>query len=144
MRLGKTLLNLSLLVLGLSGCAFSTVAKDWNGLKGPEDKPTFYMTTMKVGLNLFIAVPFFGNMDIDGLTRDVTAYIKEQGGDEVRIVQGTTENYFYGWPPFTWIITPVISTVSAQYQPTPDAFTAAQMMLEKEGKPSRWYKPWSW
>jgi len=40
----------------------------------------------------------------------------------VRIVEGTAESYFYGWPPFTWIVTPVLSTVSAEYTPDPEVY----------------------
>jgi hypothetical protein len=132
----------------MTGCAFSSTARNWNDLQGPDDKPTYYLKTTKVGMNLFIAVPLFGDMGIAGLTRDMTAQIKSEGGNDVRIVQGTSESYFYGWPPFTWIVTPVISTVSAQY--TPDAARYAKdqadidAYIEKHGSTRRWYVPWSW
>ncbi len=136
--------GLVMLVFIASGCAYSTTAKNWNGLEGANDKPTYYMRTTKVGLNLFIVVPLFGDMGISGLTEDLTADIKKQGGNDVRIVQGESESYFYGWPPFTWIVTPVVSTVSAEYQPDPSAYATEQAELVKEGPTSHWYKPWSW
>ena len=81
------------------------------------------------------------------MTRDLTEEIKEQGGNEVRIVQGDTESYFYGWPPFTWIVTPVVSTVAAEYLPSAEQYARDQAEIvaqaEKGGK-RRWYKPWSW
>ena len=126
------------------GCAFSTTAKNWNGLNGPDAKPTYYMTTTKVGLNLLIAIPFIGDMGIAGLTYDLTKYVKDQGGNDVRIVQGTSESYFYGWPPFTWVVTPVVSTVSAQYEPNPDTYAKDQEAITEHGTTFRWYKPWSW
>jgi len=141
------LVGLVCATLSVCGCAFSTTAKNWNGLKGMDEKPTYYMTTTKVGLNLLIAVPFIGDMGISGLTRDLTEDIKEQGGNEVRIVQGTSESYFYGWPPFTWIITPVVSTVSAEYEPSQEEYDKDQGVLaeaETQGGTRRWYKPWSW
>ena len=49
---------------------------------------------------------------------DLTANVAEIEGDRVRIVQGSSENYWYGFPPFTWIITPVVSTLTAEYQPS--------------------------
>ena len=131
----------------MAGCAFSTTAKDWNGLKGQHDNPTYYMSTTKVGLKLLIVVPFLGDMGIAGLTRDLTEEVKEQGGNEVRIVEGASESYFYGWPPFTWIVTPVVSTVSAEYLPNPEQYARDQAEIAaeaEEGKSSRWYKPWSW
>jgi len=133
--------------IAFQGCAFSTTAKDWNGLQGLDGKPTYYMATTKVGLNLLIAVPFMGNMGIEGLTRDLTAKVKEEGGNDVRIVQGSSESYFYGWPPFTWVITPVVSTVSAEYTPSEEVYARDQAAIAAEAtqtSSSRWYKPWSW
>lgn len=147
MQCSRAVLPLAVLALVGGGCAFSTTAKDWNGLKGVDGQPTYYMTTTKVGINLLIAVPFIGNMGISGLTRDLTERVKTQGGNDVRIVQGTSESYFYGWPPFTWIVTPVVSTVSAEYKPDPEQFAKDQAEITQEreaGKLSRWYKPWSW
>ena len=131
----------------LGGCAFSTTARNWNGLNGLDGKPTYYLSTTKVGMNLFIAVPFLGDMGISGLTRDMTAEVKEEGGNDVRIVEGTSESYFYGWPPFTWILTPVISTVAAEYTPDPQRYAEDQekiaASIKKHGN-FRWYLPWSW
>jgi hypothetical protein len=133
----------ALLLLPLGACAFSTQAKDWSGLQGLDGKPTYYIKTTKVGLNLFIAVPLIGNMSISGLTRDLTSDIRARGGNEVRIVQGTSEAYFYGWPPFTWVITPVISTVAAEYTPNEETYRRDQIDY-RDHDPKRWYMPWTW
>lgn len=139
---------LLLLASVATGCAFSSTARNWNDLNGPDGKPTYYLKTTKVGVNLFIAVPFIGDMGIAGLTRDMTAQVQSEGGNDVRIVEGTSESYFYGWPPFTWLITPVVSTVSAQYTPDPAVFAkdqaAIDASIEKHGSTRRWYLPWSW
>ena len=141
-------LGLLMLAATVTGCAFSTTtARDWNGLMGLDGKPTYYLRTTKVGMNLFIAVPFLGDMGISGLTRDMTEKVKADGGNDVRIVEGTSESYFYGWPPFTWIITPVISTVSAEYTPSEARYAEDQKNIatsfEKHGH-FRWYMPWTW
>jgi hypothetical protein len=134
----------------LSGCAFRSTAKDWNGLMGLDNKPTYYTTTTKVGVRLLIMliiIPFLGDMGIAGLTRDLTADIKQEGGNEVRIVEGTSEAYFYGFPPFTWIVTPVLSTVSAEYLPASDDYAKDQTKYDarrERGWSGRWYKPWKW
>lgn len=138
-----------LVVFGLSaaGCAYTTTAKDWNGLHGADGQPTYYTSTMKVGLNLLCAIPFLGDMGISGLTTDLTGDIKQAGGNEVRIVQGTSEAYFYGFPPFTWVITPVISTVAAEYHPDPATYAKDQVEIERwrgRGWWSKWYRPWDW
>jgi hypothetical protein len=136
-----------LVSLSLGGCAFRSTARDWSGLKGLDGQPTYYTTTTKVGLKLFIVVPFLGDMGITGLTRDLTADIKKEDGNDVRIVEGTSESYFYGWPPFTWLITPVVSTVSAEYAPDPARYAKEQAKNEQrrgEGWSRKWYKPWTW
>ena len=138
---------LAALGLGAGGCAFTTTAKDWNGLKGTGDQPTYYTSTMKVGINLLCFIPFLGDMGISGLTADLTYDIKRAGGNEVRIVQGSSEAYFYGFPPFTRIITPVISTVAAEYHPDPATYAKDQAEIDKYrgvGWWGKWYKPWTW
>src|SRR4030095_2784129 len=117
------------------------------GLSGLDNKPTYYTITTKVGVKLLIVIPFLGDMGISGLTRDLTADIKREGGNEVRIVEGSSEAYFYGFPPFTWIVTPVISTVSAEYLPEAEQYEKDQIEADKnrkEGWSDRWYKPWRW
>jgi hypothetical protein len=136
-----------LVSLSMWGCAFRSTATDWHGLKGLDGQPTYYTTTTKVGVNLFVALPFLGDMGITGLTQALTADIKEEGGNDVRIVQGTTESYFYGWPPLTLIITPVVSTVSAEYTPDHERYAKDQAKNEQrrgEGWSRKWYKPWTW
>jgi len=38
---------------------------------------------------------------------DLTESIAAEGGDRVRIIKGDSENYWDGFPPITWILTPV-------------------------------------
>lgn len=146
-QVGATCVLSVLLAAASSGCAFTTTAKDWSGLTGPDNKPTYYASATKVRLNLVVVIPFLGDMDISGLTRDLTEEIRTEGGNEVRIVQGTEESYFYGFPPFTWVVTPVISTVAAEYTPDATVYATDQQAitaLREKGWWGRWYKPWRW
>jgi hypothetical protein len=108
----------ALLLSALPSCAFHSTATEFNRRVGVDGYPVFYTTTTKAGAKLFIAVPFLGRMGIDGMVNDMTREIASRDGDRVRIVQGSTENYWYGFPPFTWIITPVVSTMNAEYRPS--------------------------
>src|SRR5437773_2418572 len=92
-RVGATSVVIVLLAAAGSGCGFTTTAKDWSGLTGPDNKPTYYASATKVGINLLVVIPFLGDMGISGLTRDLTDEIRTKGGNEVRIVQGTEESY---------------------------------------------------
>jgi hypothetical protein len=100
-----------------SGCAFHTTATEWHDRLGPDGEPVYYTSTTKVGVNFLVGISFLGDTGIGGMVDEVTANIAAQNGDRVRIVQGSTENYWYGFPPFTWILTPVVSTLAAEYRP---------------------------
>ena len=138
----KTRLLLALAALSLAGCAFPSQARRWNERVGPDGEKVHYMSVSKVGLNLFVLVPFLGDLSIDGVVDDLTGFIDEKGGDKVRIVQGSSDNYWFGWSPFTWIITPVVSTVAAEYEPSAAELKEASEQTYSEEKP--WYRPWTW
>src|SRR5262245_29292378 len=94
----------AVLAVLFSGCAFHTTAEEWNGRVGPDGKPVYYTTATQVGANLLIIIPFLGHLEIPGMVDELTEEIQEKGGDDVRIVQGNSENYWYGFSPFTWIV----------------------------------------
>jgi hypothetical protein len=104
----------------LGACAMHSTATQWNGRVGPDGEPVFYASSTKVGMNLLVAVPFLGDLDLDGQVDSMTEDLAERGGDRVRIVQGSTETYWYGFPPVTWVLTPVVTTLTAEYRPSDD------------------------
>ncbi|QDU69177.1 hypothetical protein [Engelhardtia mirabilis] len=101
----------------LQGCAFHSTAREWNGLVGPDGEPTHLRSSTNVGLNLFVVFTIFGSTDTGGMVDEITGEIAAEGGDRVRIIQSASENYWYGFPPLTWILTPVVTTVAADYVP---------------------------
>jgi len=107
-------------VLSLTSCTFHTTAKHWNGRVGPDGKPVYVHSTTNIGFNLGIIIPLFGSTTIDTMVDTMTAEVAKTDGDNIRIIESAAENYWYGFPPFTWILTPVITTVTGDYQPTPE------------------------
>lgn len=138
-----TFLPLIGLGLVLNGCAFHSTSKNWNGLKGADGHPTYYKETSKLAVNLLIAIPLVGNVAIDGMMEDLTEDIAREKGDYVRVVQGDSENYWYGFPPITWVVTPVITTVSAEYRPNPETYATDQETVQRE-KEENEYNPTKW
>jgi len=112
---------LAVVLLGCTGCTFTSTANRWNGLVGENNKPTWVKTDTNVGVNLLIFIPFLGSSALPKQIDEVTKKIAEEKGNTVRMVESTTENYWYGFSPFTWIITPVVTTVAAEYEPAPGA-----------------------
>ena len=103
--------------LMLCSCATHGTADHWNDLVGQSGDPVHLDSTTKVGFNFLVIIPFAGRNNIDGMVREATRNIREKGGDYVRVIQGDSENYWYGLPPFTWILTPVVSTLVVEYRP---------------------------
>ena len=136
-----SLLSILTVAIMCSGCAFHTTAGRWNGRVDAKGQPVYYSATTKVGFKLLVFVPFLGDLGVAGLVDDLTKHIEEKGGDEVRIVQGDSENYWYAWSPLTWILTPVVSTVSAEYKPTEEEMQ--QYAGPPEERKSVWM-PWTW
>ena len=116
---------IAVVALLCSSCAFHSGATQWNSRMGLNGRPVHIKTTTSVGLNIGIILKLFGATDINGLVDELTAEIAAEGGDNVRVIQSSSENYWYGFPPFTWILTPVITTVAADYEPTTEALQEA-------------------
>ncbi len=131
------------LAITLGGCAHHSTSRNWNGLMGADGEPTYYKETSKVAVNLFIAIPLAGNVSIDGMMRDLTEDIHKESGNNVRVVQGDSENYWYGFPPITWVFTPVITTVSAEYKPHIDTYVVDQKKIRQEQGETN-YNPTQW
>lgn len=113
-------LRLATLALFLltTACSFHSTATRWNGMYDADGKPVFVKTTTNVGFNLLILLPILGNTTIDSMIDETTAEIANEGGSRVRLVQSGAENYWYGWSPFTWIITPVVTDIAIEYEPS--------------------------
>lgn len=104
--------------LALGACSFHSTATHWNRRIGVDGQTIFVKTTTNVGLNLLIIVPFLGNTTMDTMCDVTSLAIADQDGDRLRVIQATSENYWYGFPPFTWILTPVITDVAIEYRPS--------------------------
>lgn len=120
------------LIVISSGCAYHSTAKNWNGLVGSDGTPTYYKTTTKVAMQFFVWIPCFGDTSVDQMVDELTEEIAENEGNHVRIVEGDTENYWYGFPPVTWIFTPVTTTVAAEYTPHQMTYYEDQQIIKEE------------
>jgi hypothetical protein len=121
-----------LLAALLPGCAFHSTATRWNGTVGPDGEPVYVKATTNVGLNLVVLLKLLGGVNTEGMIDELTDAIAEEGGDRVRIIQSSSTNYWFGFPPFTWVLTPVITTVSAEYRP--DAELHAENLAEQKAE----------
>lgn len=116
----RTSRHLTLLATALlaAGCSLHGTATRWNGRVGLDGDPVFVCSTTNIGVNLGIVLPLLGSTTMETMVDTTTGKIAENDGNRVRIIETTSENYWYGFPPFTWILTPVITTVSIEYVPS--------------------------
>jgi hypothetical protein len=127
----RTLL-LAALGLTLTACTFSSTASRWHRRIGPNGKPVYVKSHTNVGFNLGTIIPLLGATSLPSEIDYLTEEIAMEKGDTVRIIESATENYWYGFPPFTWIITPVITTVTADYEPAADILAKDLAEQDKE------------
>lgn len=123
------ILALFVLASMASSCTFHSTAREWHGRVGGNGNPVYVKSTTNVGFNLGIIIPLFGSTEISSMVGDMTQEIANEDGDRVRIIESSAENYWYGFPPFTWVITPVLTTVTADYEPT-----AAQLAADSAAR----------
>ena len=124
--MNRTIRTLSVLsLLFATACSFHSTATRWNGMRDADGKPVFVKTTTNIGFNLLIVLPIFGNTEIESMLDETTGEIASEGGSRVRVIQSGTENYWYGWSPFTWVITPVVTDVALEYEPSASEFQKA-------------------
>lgn len=118
---------LAALLLTTAACSFHSTATHWNGRVDETGKPVFVKTTTNIGFNLLIILPLLGNTTIDSMIDEATAEIAKDDGDYVRVIQSSSENYWYGWSPFTWVITPIVTDVALEYRPSEQALHDAEV-----------------
>lgn len=123
------LVPLTAMALLATGCTMHSTASHWNGRVGIDGQPVYLTTTTTYGVNLLVLLPFLGDTRTDSLVDACTAEIAEQGSDRLRAVETEGANWWYALPPITWIVTPVMGSVSIEYTPSAAAL-AEQKRLD--------------
>ena len=108
-----------------SGCAFHSTATHWNGHLGADGEPVWVLTSSYVGMNFAVVLPLSGRSSIDEMIDEATRRITAEQGSHLRLVETETNNYWYGLPPLSWLFSPVVTSISFEYRPTPAAVAAA-------------------
>lgn len=109
-----------LCALLLSGCALTSTASNFNGLKhfDGSDAPV-HINLTKVALHLGVVLPFIGDASLDGTVEEFTKAAIKVGANRVRIVQSNETTLWWIFPPVTFLFTPKFTNVAG------DALTQA-------------------
>ena len=113
MAQGFTVAWLALIVL-LSGCALTSRASDFNGLKDVEGSNAVHINMTKFAVHFAVVVPFIGDASLKGAVRDFTEEAKNEGAQRVRIVQSNETTLWWILPPVSFVLTPRFTNVAGE------------------------------
>ena len=121
----------TLLLLSLSGCALTSKAPDFSGLKDVEGSDAVHINMTKVAVHFGVVVPFIGDASLEGAVRDFTEEAKKEGAKRVRIVQSNETTLWWILPPVSFVLTPRFTNVAGEAllafdDTTPQRHTEAQ------------------
>jgi CRISPR/Cas system CMR subunit Cmr6 (Cas7 group RAMP superfamily) len=105
---------LTLLLVLLSGCALTSRASDFNGLKDVEGSDAVHINMTKVALHFGVILPFIGDASLKGAVRDFTEEAKKEGAERVRIVQSNETTLWWILPPVSFLFTPRFTNVAGE------------------------------
>ncbi len=118
-------LSLACALAMLASCAFHSTAKRWNGHVGADGQPVFLQTSTFWGANFCIGLPWIGNTTVDKMIDVATAQIPVEEGSHLRVIETEVYNGWYTLPPLTWLLTPMMTSVSIEYRPSEKAAALA-------------------
>jgi hypothetical protein len=104
----------TLLLLALSGCALTSRAPDFSGLKDVEGSDAVHINMTKVALHFGVVVPFIGDASLEGAVRDFTKEARKEGAERVRIVQSDETTLWWILPPVSFVLTPRFTNVAGE------------------------------
>jgi hypothetical protein len=120
LRDGKSLLSggrkmaSALVLLSLAGCAMTSKAPDFSGLKDVDGSDAVHINMTKAALHFAVALPFIGDASLEGAVRDFTEEAKKEGAERVRIVQSDETTLWWILPPVSFLFTPKFTNVAGE------------------------------
>jgi hypothetical protein len=105
---------ITLLLLSLSGCALTSKASDFSGLKDVEGSDAVHINMTKAAVHFAVVVPFIGDASLEGAVRDFTEEAKKEGAQRVRIVQSNETTLWWILPPISFVLTPRFTNVAGE------------------------------
>jgi hypothetical protein len=77
----------------------------------PEAKPDHYLRTTSYGLNVLVFIPIKRNAEFPEALETFSDFAKKNKGTRFRVIQKDTSRWFLLFPPFSFIVTPVVTEI---------------------------------
>ncbi len=104
-------------VMLCAACSTTRQATNFNGLSTPEGKPIAHLNTSNWAIHLLGTRPLVGDATLDGTVADFTEAATKKNARQVRIVQSSVMSWWFILPPFSFVLTPVSSSVAGDVLP---------------------------
>lgn len=121
----------TMLLVALSGCAFTSRAPDFNGLKDIDGSDAVHINMTKAAIHFAVVQPFIGDASLKGAVRDFTEEAKKEGAERVRIVQSDETTLWWILPPVSFLFTPKFTNVAGEALLAYDDTTPQRQMQSK-------------
>ena len=99
-----------------AGCSMTTKCADFSGLSTPDGKAT-HVNTTNYAIHLPFSFPLVGDARLATTLKNCTAEAKALGASKIRVVQSDSTCYWFIFPPFSFVLQPVISNVAGDAIP---------------------------
>lgn len=121
----------TMLLLASSGCAFTSRAPDFNGLKDIDGSDAVHINMTKAAIHFAVVEPFIGDASLKGAVRDFTEEARKEGAERVRIVQSDETTLWWILPPVSFLFTPKFTNVAGEALLAYDDTTPQRQMQSK-------------
>lgn len=103
----------AVLALFVAGCNTTVQGREFNGLETPEGPAIAHQSTHIWALHLFGGrIPMIGDATIPNVVEEFTEEAKRAGASRVRIVRSNQYPVWFAFPPISFLVTPVVTTVA--------------------------------
>ena len=113
----KKLLALAL-ACSASSCVTHSHITDWSGVDGVRGEPVEFQVTTTYALHFLYIFGLWGDASKKRSVEEFTAEASERGATRARLVETSSETYWYLLLPFTWFLHPVVTTVAGEVEGT--------------------------
>ncbi|HKT33763.1 MAG TPA: hypothetical protein VJR03_02950 [Nitrospira sp.] len=122
-----------LVLLVLPGCALTSRAPDFNGMKDIDGSDAVHINMTKAAIHFAVVEPFIGDASLEGAVRDFTEEARKEGARRVRIVQSNETTLWWILPPISFVLTPRFTNVAGEALLAYDD-TTPQRRMESKGE----------
>jgi len=112
-RFKKISIALVCTLLFAINCTSTKTAKRFSNIDTPDGRPATFQSTTNLGVNLFIVVyEVYDKASLDNTVNDFTLAAKKDRASKHMITNTSCNPWWFIFPPFSLVITPISCTVS--------------------------------